>query len=138
METSTEGVFACGNVVQVHDLVDWVTEEARRAGSSAARFVQGRLGEGAPDLATRAGSGVRYVVPQGIRIENLDQHVDLMLRVTEPRHDQWLVARNRERVVHKAKKAHLTPGEMESLRIPVRKLEGLTGELTLSLEEVGQ
>jgi len=136
METSAEGIFACGNVVQVHDLVDWVTEEARRAGRSAARYTQGRLRSGAPALTTRAGSGVRYVVPQGIRVENLEQNVDLMLRVTEPRHDQWLVARSDGRIVHRAKKAHLTPGEMESLRIPAGKLEGLTGELTLCLEEV--
>ena len=138
METSIPGIFACGNVVQVHDLVDWVSEEARRAGRSAARFTQGQLKEVAPDLQTKAGAGVRYVVPQTIRVENLLGHVDLMMRVTAPMRNQWLVARSGDKVIQRAKKAHLTPGEMESMVIPVAKLEGLSGELTLCLEEVGK
>jgi len=138
METTVPGIFACGNVVQVHDLVDWVTEEARRAGKSAARYVLGKLTGAAPELVTKAGAGVRYVVPQQIRIENLEKEVDLMLRVTDPFKNKWLVARSGDIVIKKAKKAHLTPGEMESLKIPVEKLRGLTGELTLSLEEVAQ
>jgi len=138
METTVPGIFACGNVVQVHDLVDWVTEEARRAGKSAARFVLGQLKAAAPELVTKAGAGVRYVVPQQIRIENLEKEVDLMLRVTDPCKNKWLVARSGETIIKKAKKAHLTPGEMESLKIPVDKLRGLTGELTLCLEEVAQ
>jgi NADPH-dependent 2,4-dienoyl-CoA reductase/sulfur reductase-like enzyme len=136
METTVPGVFACGNVVQVHDLVDWVTEEARKAGRSAARHVLGQLQACPPDLVTRAGSGVRYVVPQRIRVGNLDQEVDLMLRVGAPMRDQWLVARHGGAVIKKARKAHLTPGEMECLKIPAGKLKGLTGELTLWLEEV--
>ena len=81
---------------------------------------------------------MRYVVPQQIRIENLEKEVDLMLRVTDPCKNKWLVARSGETIIKKAKKAHLTPGEMESLKIPVDKLRGLTGELTLCLEEVAQ
>jgi len=138
METSVPGIFACGNVVHVHDLVDWVTEESRRAGRSAARFTQGQLQNDSPNLMTRAGNGVRYVVPHGIRIENLENGVDLMLRVSDPLHDRWLVAKHGEIVIRKVRKTHLTPGEMESLRIPAEELKGLTGELTLSLEEVVQ
>lgn len=136
LETSVPGIFACGNVVQVHDLVDWVTEEARRAGRGAARQILGSRPPAQADLATRAGSGVRYVVPQHIHAGGLEGPVDLMLRVTEPRHNQWLVARSGAQVVHKARKAHVTPGEMATLRIPAGKLNGLAGELTLALEEV--
>ena len=136
LETTVPGIFACGNVVQVHDLVDWVTEEARRAGRSAARYVLGQLQGCAPDLFTKAGNGVRYVVPQRIRVGNLDQEVDLMLRVSDPVRDRWLVARSGDVVIQKARKAHLTPGEMECLKIPADKLRGLAGELTLGLEEV--
>ena len=136
METSVPGVFACGNVVQVHDLVDWVTEESRKAGRSAARYTLGQITESTPNLLTRAGKGIRYVVPHSIRIENLESNLDLMMRVTDPCRNQWLVVRNGDAVVRKVRKAHLTPGEMESLRIPAEKLHGLSGELTLSLEEV--
>ena len=55
---------------------------------------------------------MRYVVPQQIRIENLEKEVDLMLRVTDPCKNKWLVARSGETIIKKAKKAHLTPGEM--------------------------
>lgn len=136
METTLPGVFACGNVVQVHDLVDWVSEEARRAGRNAARFTQGQLSAGPADLLTRPGHGIRYVVPQRIRLDNLEQGVDLMLRVAAPCRDQWLVARCGATQVARARKAHLTPGEMASLRIPAERLAGLAGELTLGLEEV--
>jgi len=136
METSIPGVFACGNVVQVHDLVDWVSEEARRAGRSAARFTQGQLKAVEPDLVTKAGNGIRYVVPQQIRVGNLIGGVDLMMRVVEPCRNRWLVARNGDKVLGKSRKNHLTPGEMESLRIPADKLAGLSGELTLCLQEV--
>lgn len=136
METSVPGIFACGNVVQVHDLVDWVTEESRKAGHHAARFAQGLLSDAAPDLATRAGQGIRYVVPQTIRVANLEKEVDLMMRVTDPFKNKYLTVRHGTEVVKKVRKPHLTPGEMESIKIPVEKLQGLTGELTVSLEEV--
>jgi hypothetical protein len=138
METTVPGIFACGNVVQVHDLVDWVTEEARKAGKAAARFVLGQIKEKAPDFVTRPGTGVRYVVPQRIRLENVEKELDLMFRVTDPFKDKVLVARHGDTVLKKAKKAHLAPGEMENLKIPVEKLQGLTGELTLCLEEVAK
>jgi NADPH-dependent 2,4-dienoyl-CoA reductase/sulfur reductase-like enzyme len=136
METSVPGIFACGNVVQVHDLVDWVTEESRKAGHNAARYALGKLSAQAADLATKAGQGIRYVVPHTIRVANLEKEVDLMMRVTDPFKNKYLVVRHGGDVVKKAKKAHLTPGEMESIKIPVEKLQGLTGELTVCLEEV--
>jgi hypothetical protein len=136
METTIPGIFACGNVVQVHDLVDWVTEESRRAGHNAARFTQGQLTDLTADLNTRAGKGIRYVVPHTIRTGNLEKEVDLMMRVTDPFKNKYLTVRHGETIVKKVRKVHLTPGEMESIKIPVEKLHGLTGELTVSLEEV--
>jgi len=134
--TNVDGVFACGNVLHVHDLVDWVTEEARRAGHYAARFASGQLKESAADLVTRTGRGIRYVVPHTIRIENLEKEVDLMMRVTDPFKNQYLMVRHGETLLKKVRKPHLTPGEMESIKISVEKLKGLTGELTVCLEEV--
>jgi NADPH-dependent 2,4-dienoyl-CoA reductase/sulfur reductase-like enzyme len=136
METTVPGIFGCGNVVQVHDLVDWVTEEARKAGHNAARFAQGQLKAEAADLVTHAGKGIRYVVPHTIRVGNLEKEVDLMMRVTDPCKNKYLTVRYGETILKKVRKAHLTPGEMESIKIPVEKLRGLTGELNVSLEEV--
>jgi hypothetical protein len=136
METTVPGIFGCGNVVQVHDLVDWVTEEARKAGHNAARFAQGQLKAETADLVTHAGKGIRYVVPQSIRVGNLEKEVDLMMRVTDPCKNKYLTVRFGETIVKKVRKAHLTPGEMESIKIPVEKLRGLSGELNVSLEEV--
>jgi NADPH-dependent 2,4-dienoyl-CoA reductase/sulfur reductase-like enzyme len=135
METSVPGIFACGNVVQVHDLVDWVTEEARKAGHQAACYAQDLLSDAPADLATKAGQGIRYVVPHTIRVANLEKEVDLMMRVTDPFRNKYLTVRHGSDVVKRVKKVHLTPGEMESIKIPVEKLQGLTGELTVCLEE---
>jgi len=136
METTIRGIFACGNVVQVHDLVDWVTEEARKAGHNASRFAQDQLSDLSADLVTRAGQGIRYVVPQNIRVANLEKEVDLMMRVTDPFKNMYLTVRHGEDILKKVRKVHLTPGEMESIKVPVDKLQGLTGELTVCLEEV--
>ncbi len=81
METSVEGVFACGNVVHVHDLVDHVTEESERAGWNAARYVLGELPPLKREIYLTAGENIRYVVPQLISGEN---PLTLYLRVWKP------------------------------------------------------
>ena len=80
-QTQIPGIFACGNVLQVHDLVDYVSEEAERAGRGAAGFVQG-IGKADAAIETRPGNGVRYVLPQ--KICSRDSDVNLFLRVTRP------------------------------------------------------
>jgi NADPH-dependent 2,4-dienoyl-CoA reductase/sulfur reductase-like enzyme len=134
METTVPGLFACGNVVQVHDLVDWVSEEARRAGRGAARFILGQAGTG-DELSARAGQGVRYVVPQRIRTGLVDGRLDLMLRVAQPYRDRRLTVRCGGVLVHQVRRPRLAPGEMERLRLPAAKLAGLAGELVCSVEE---
>jgi len=136
MATSLPGVFACGNVVQVHDLVDRVTVEARRAGRNAARYALGQLRDGAPDLTGRPGAGVRYVVPQRIRVDRLEGDLELMLRVAQPARDQRLVVRNGADVLQRVRRNRVNPGEMECVAVPLEKLRGLCGDLTVSLEEV--
>lgn len=121
-------------MVQVHDLVDWVSEEARRAGRGAARFIQGSAPAGA-ELAARAGEGVRYVVPQRVRTGCLEGGLDLMLRVARPFRDHRLTLRCGGTVVHQVRRPRLAPGEMERLRVPAAKLAALTGDLVCSVEE---
>lgn len=122
MQTSVKGVFACGNAVQVHDLVDFVTEEAQRAGAAAAEYLNAA---DEPDLYVNvtAGSGVRYVVPQ--KLVKDGQEKTLFFRVSQVSRDCAVVARCGEKVVARRNKDICAPGEMESLRIKDGDIDGL-------------
>lgn len=133
METSISGIFACGNVVHVHDLVDFVTAESRRAGRYAAQYVQGSLANTEEKVKTKAGAGVTYIVPQKIRPENLDDKVSLFMRVNQTFSDVSLVVKAGDQVVKSFKKKHLAPGEMESIDIDKNMLEKM-GVETLTIE----
>lgn len=135
METSVPGIFACGNVVHVHDLADWVTEESRRAGRSAARFVKAELAQGNGVVRTAAGPGIRYIVPQYIRPENVEKQVELYMRVTNIYKNVRLVVRAGETVIKEVKRLHVTPGEMETVKVAAKELAGIS-ELSVSVEEV--
>lgn len=121
METSVEGIFACGNVVHVHDLVDWVTEESKRAGSSAAKYIKGQIESNGKTIKLRGINGVRYVVPHQIRLDNIGQTVELMMRVDNIYKDVKLVIRSNEKVIKEVKRKHVAPGEMETIKLNLDK-----------------
>jgi NADPH-dependent 2,4-dienoyl-CoA reductase/sulfur reductase-like enzyme len=110
--TNTEGIFACGNVLHVHDLVDWVVEESRRAGRFAAAWLRGEH----PDIQIRvkAGSNVRYVNPGRINPRGENQ---IYLRSLIVKNDAVLELRLDNRVVRSVKKGHIQPSEMITLGI---------------------
>jgi len=129
METTQKGVYACGNVVQVHDLVDFVSDEGERAGRAAA--------SGQPEGAyteVQPGSGVGYVVPQRIRHEGAEDTVTLFFRVRKPCRKGSLVVYDGEREVLRKKRLYMTPGEMEKLPIS-RELASTAETLTVTMEE---
>lgn len=132
-QTQLPGIFACGNVLQVHDLVDYVSEEAERAGVGAVKFVNAQL-EGQVRVTTKAGNGVRYVIPQSIRTDNQD--VALFMRVTKPFGKVKFTVSCGEQVLAVAKKIKAAPGEMEKIMIKAEALKGVAGEITVSLEEL--
>lgn len=137
LETSEEGVFACGNVLQVHDLVDNVSEEASRAGMNAARFVARLSGKtaqpGAPEPRTgagemkaqtetgeiqiRTGNGVRYTVPSFVNPERLDGNLIIRFRVGAIYKDSSVVVRLGGERLRALKKKIIAPGEMEQVII---------------------
>ncbi len=121
METSVEGIFACGNVVHVHDLVDWVTEESKRAGSSAAKYIKGQIESKGKTIKLRGINGIRYVVPHQIRLDNIEQIVELMMRVDNIYRDIKLVVRSNEEVIKEVKRSHVAPGEMETIKLDLNK-----------------
>jgi len=133
-QTKVPGIFACGNVLQVHDLVDYVSDEAERAGRGAASFVKNGVKE-ADYVATKPGYGVRYVLPQQVN-KNAAADVSLFLRVTQPFGKCKFTVKSGDTVLATAKKMMAAPGEMEKLTIKQEMLANINGEITVSLEEV--
>ncbi len=114
-ETSHKGVFACGNVLHVHDLVDYVTLESQTAGEGAAKYVLGG-GEEPKYITTKGVSGVRYIVPQKVNVKN-EGDVKLYFRVGQVyKNAKTVVKYNGEEIISK-KRPRLAPGEMESVII---------------------
>lgn len=129
LETSLAGVFACGNALQVHDLVDFVSLEAERAGKSAAKYVLGQYGN-AQKICVAAGNKVRYVLPQTIH-RKID--LDLSLRVTCPAENaeigvfdgQQLLKKEKFRKVHPAQMIHIKLNATDTCAAKSLKVEVL-------------
>ena len=139
METSVPGVFACGNVVHVHDLVDFVTAESQRAGRAAAAFCAGGRAAATPLLPLKAGNGVGYTVPQQIRMENTGDGVPVFFRVRAVYRDAKIVVRDAEGTQIAAfPREHLAPGEMETIRLPRVLLQKAAGALKVEIEKGGE
>jgi NADPH-dependent 2,4-dienoyl-CoA reductase/sulfur reductase-like enzyme len=135
METSQEGIFACGNVVHVHDLVDFVTAESQKAGKSASDYVlNGEMNR--DDFITLNNSyGVGYTVPQKIR--RTANGVEIFFRVRQIFKDSSIVVKDdNDNIVAKFKREHLAPGEMEKITIPKILLDKIkTANAFVSIEE---
>ncbi len=131
-QTEIPGIFACGNVLQVHDLVDYVSEEAELAGRGAAAFVKSNRIHGAT-VDVRHGNGIRYVLPQRIHTES-DAAVTLFFRVAAPTGACRLSVFDGDRQLVTVKRIKTAPGEMEALTLPVDCLHGAVGPLTVVQE----
>ncbi|EDT78060.1 FAD-dependent oxidoreductase [Clostridium perfringens] len=135
METNREGIFACGNVVHVHDLVDFVTEEAKNAGKNAAKYIKGkkRLNN---FTEIKNGENISYTVPQKFEIESLDGNLNVFMRVRNVFKNKQIVVRDEEgNVIQSFKKPHVVPAEMERITILKDKLKNAKGAITISLED---
>ena len=117
LETSAEGVFACGNVLHVHDLVDYVSEEAALAGANAAAYVQKGKAERSVRrmVELRAENGVRYTVPQTLDVDNMRETVTVRFRVADVYKDRFIAVYYDGVQVSKRRKKVLAPGEMEQV-----------------------
>ncbi|NGT57544.1 FAD-dependent oxidoreductase [Clostridium perfringens] len=135
METNREGIFACGNVVHVHDLVDFVTEEAKNAGKNAAKYIKGkkRLNH---FTEIKNGENISYTVPQKFEIESLDGNLNVFMRVRNVFKNKQIVVRDEDgNVIQSFKKPHVVPAEMERITILKDKLKNAKGAITISLED---
>lgn len=118
LETNIEGVFACGNVLHVHDLVDFVSEEAAAAGKNAAAYVKGgRTEEGGREICLNPVDGVRYTVPVTINTARMDENLTVRFRVGSVFKNCYVSAYfDDERVIHR-KRQIVAPGEMEEIKL---------------------
>lgn len=123
LETGAEGVFACGNVLHVHDLVDFVSEEAALAGENAAHYVQKQKGEQAGEAAEShevplmAENGVRYTVPQTLDVANMKDTVVVRFRVSDVFKNRSIAVYYDDQLISRRKKKVLAPGEMEQVML---------------------
>lgn len=136
METGIPGVFACGNVVHVHDLVDFVSGESDLAGASAAAYVL--KGEAADTVVLDLvpGNGVGYTVPQRVRPADVDRSVNISFRVRQNYGPSQITVTCGGRQLARFKRQRMAPGEMEHIALPKVLLEKADGPLTVAVEEV--
>lgn len=122
LETNIEGVFACGNVLHVHDLVDFVSEEAKTAGKKAAEYILGVTDKSQEAVSLTAGEGVRYTVPETICVKRMDERLTVRFRVGNVYKNCYIsVYFDKDRVLHR-KKAVVAPGEMEEIVLTKEQL----------------
>ena len=123
LETNIEGVFACGNVLHVHDLVDFVSEEAAAAGKNAAKYVMdGERARGGQEIVLKAVDGVRYTVPCTVHPEQMEDTQIVRFRVGNVYKNCYIgVYFDDERVMHR-KRPVMAPGEMEEIKLEKDKL----------------
>ena len=129
-QTDIEGIFACGNVLHVHDLVDFVSSEAEIAGRAAAAYILNKNTMPRRDITISTDGRVRYTVPQRIVGEG---DVDVYFRVADVYRDATIVVSEGENVIIKKKKLKLAPGEMECVKLPADKIANAK-ELKFAIE----
>ncbi|MDK2564988.1 FAD-dependent oxidoreductase [Romboutsia sedimentorum] len=134
MITNIDGVFACGNVVHVHDLVDFVTKESRIAGKNAALYSLNKLIQN-DTVSTIANDGISYIVPQNIDTK-CEEDINLFMRVRAIYKNKKLVVRSDDKVILEKKRLHMIPSEMENIKIGKDLFKDITGNITVSVEEV--
>jgi NADPH-dependent 2,4-dienoyl-CoA reductase/sulfur reductase-like enzyme len=139
LETSVEGVFACGNVLHVHDLVDYVSEEAQNAGINAAEYVKRLDGGITPDvhgedIGIVSGDGIRYTVPEKINMDRMGESLTVRFRVRDVYKDAYIgVYLDDEKILHR-KRLIMVPSEMEELKLEKAKLAAHTGLETITVK----
>lgn len=134
METGLSGIFVCGNSLHVHDVVDFVSEEARLAGRSAALYLKDKIKQNLPLVNVKASNNILYVLPQHITADSLEDII-FKFRVKQPMKDQILWVKSGDIILAKLYKTALIPSEMVMVKILKEKLKDIREEITLYLED---
>ena len=123
-QTSIPGIFACGNSLHVHDLVDFVSAEGAKAGAAAAHYLKGELNKG-DSLSIKTGPGVGYVLPSKANLSNIEQ-LAIFFRCSAPHKNCSIKVTSNGEVIKTFKRPYMVPSEMETIKLPV----SLLGEAT--------
>ena len=129
LQTSIPGVFACGNGLHVHDLVDFVSIEGTKAGENCAKYIKGEL-EDLPKIKVVNGNLIGYVLPQSINSNG----ASISFRVRKPLKNCYLVVKQGDKEIKRVKKLYMIPSEMENVKIDSSILTNLEN-VTLEVEE---
>lgn len=144
LETNIPGIFACGNVLHVHDLVDYVSEEAAKAGQKAVAYINDTTKEipvseqEGREVTVKVGNGIRYTVPSVIRSSYMEEEQVVRFRVGKVYKNVFLTVRAGDTEIIRQKKRALAPGEMEQIKLKkldIDKAKALSGDLIFSIEE---
>ena len=137
LETNVEGVFACGNVLHVHDLVDYVSGEAKMAGENAAAYVQGTLQKAGTEIPLKGENGVRYTVPCMVDKDRMTDKQIVRFRVGNVYRDSYLCVYYNDKCISRVKKKVMAPGEMEQVILLKSKLQEFDGleNITIRIEQ---
>ena len=133
-QTSVEGIFACGNALHVHDLVDYVSEESSLAGLGAAKYLKNELKLDGSITKTINGNGVSYIVPQQYRLDNIEDKIVFKFRVRKPYHNVKVIIKADDEVIKTIFKSHMLPAEMETIKLPKTALKEAK-ELSFEIKE---
>ncbi len=137
LQATIPGVFACGNVLHVHDLVDFVTAEGKEAGEAAARFLDAGLPAG-PHASVEAGEGISYCLPQRIHTQALPDSLTLSFRVLSPQRNVTLAVEKDGKCIKTLRRRVMLPAEMERLTLQREDLTGLQESLRLRIMDFSQ
>lgn len=135
LETNKKGIFACGNVLHVHDLVDYVSKEAHAAGENAARYVQGEVKNSTVSIEIKTGKGIRYTVPAVISPERMEELQTVRFRVGDVYKNCFIRVSADGEELMKLKKQIVAPGEMEQVILKKQLLldKGISKEICIEL-----
>lgn len=134
-ETSAEGIFACGNALHVHDLVDFVTAESTSAGEAAADYVINGEKDREKIINVKTNGAIGYTVPQNFR-SDCENGVEFYFRVRKVFKKSKIIVKDGEKIIANFKRQHMAPGEMEKILIPKVLTDKITSnEITISAEE---
>ena len=135
METDIRGIFACGNVLHVHDLVDYVVEEAREAASGAVNYLKGELTHQGHVYEVEPGNGIGYVVPQYIYIDDVKDSLSLKFRVRKPFKDVNIFIKEGDKIIKKIFKPAIIPSEMEIVKLNKEMFTKESDKISVYVEE---
>ena len=139
LETNIPGVFACGNVLHVHDLVDYVSEEAGVAGKNAAKYIKcgGDHADSGKEIPIVATDGVRYTVPKTLHVANMDDELTVRFRVGGVYKNCYISTYLNDQRIICRKRPVMAPGEMEQVKLQKSVLEAMSDldHITIKIEE---